>query len=128
MSSMHRTVEGDVLLHHLTQDEWLIDPELLARTGRTARTLVKEGPLRLTLMALAPGGDLPEHQTDGPVSIHILRGSAVFRALDTEYTLDTGDILALAPGVRHAASSAAGCTFLLTVVHNPSAGSLAPKS
>lgn len=128
MSSMHRTVEGDVLLHHLSQDEWMIDAELLARSGRSARTLVKEGPLRLTLLALAPGGDLPEHSTDGPVSIHMLRGNAVFRALDKEYELGTGDILALAPGVRHAASSAQGCSFLLTVVHNPSAGSPAPAA
>lgn len=126
MSSMHRTVEGDVLLHHLTQDELLIDAELLARTGRTARTLVKEGPLRLTLLALGVGGDLPEHSTDGPISIHMLRGDAVFRVLDADYALATGDVLALAPGVRHAAKSAQGCTFLLTVVHNPSAGSLAP--
>ncbi len=128
MSSMHRTVEGDVLLHHLTQDEWMIDAELLARSGRSARTLVKEGPLRLTLLALAPGGDLPEHSTDGPVSIHMLRGDAVFRALDTDYALATGDILALAPSVRHAAKSAQGCTFLLTVVHYPSAGSPAPAA
>lgn len=124
MSSMHRTVEGDVLLHHLTQDDWMIDQELLARTGRTARTLVKEGPLRLTLMALAPGGALPEHSTDGPVSIHLLRGSVAFDVLGKEYALVVGDVLALAGGVRHAASSAEGCTFLLTVVHNPSAGSL----
>lgn len=123
MSSMHRTVEGNVLLHHLTQDELMIDQQLLARTGRTARTLVKEGPLRLTMLALAPGGELPEHSTDGPVSIHVLRGSVTFRVLDNAYQMGTGDILALAPGVRHSASSVEGCSFLLTVVHNPSAGS-----
>ena len=128
MSSMHRTVEGDVLLHHLSQDEWMIDAELLARSGRSARTLVKDGPLRLTLLALAPGGDLPEHSTDGPVSIHMLRGNAVFRAIDKEYELGIGDILTLAPGVRHAATSSQGCSFLLTVVHNPSAGSPAPAA
>ncbi|MEO7363245.1 MAG: cupin domain-containing protein [Gemmatimonadaceae bacterium] len=126
MSSMHRTVEGDVLLHHLTHDEWMIDPELLARSGRTARTLVKEGPLRLTMMALAPGGELPEHSTDDPVSIHVLHGTAIFRALGNEYAMSAGDILTLAPGVRHAASSARGCSFLLTVVHSPSAGTPEP--
>jgi len=124
MSSLERTVEGDVLLHHLKQDERMLDPELLARSGRTARTLVKEGPLRLTMLALAPGGDLPEHSTDGPVSIHMLQGGAIFRAHGTDYTLDTNDILVLAPGVRHSARSEHGCSFLLTVVHNPSAGSL----
>lgn len=128
MSSMQRTVEGDVLLHHLTQDECMIDQDLLARSGRTARTLVKEGPLRLTMMALAPGGDLPEHGTDGPVSIHVLQGTAIFRALDNDYALTTGDILALAPGVRHSARSVEGCTFLLTVVHNRSAGSPLPSA
>jgi quercetin dioxygenase-like cupin family protein len=126
MSSFHRTVEGDVLLHHLTQDDWMIDEELLARSGRTARTLVKEGAMRLTLMALAPGGDLPEHSTNGPVSIHVLQGSVTFQVLGKEYALSTGDVLALAPSVKHSARSEQGCSFLLTVVHNPSAGSLAP--
>jgi hypothetical protein len=56
MSSMHRILDGEVLVHHLTQDERMLDPELLARHGRTARTLVKEGPLRLTIMGIAAGG------------------------------------------------------------------------
>jgi len=60
------------------------------------------------------------------VSIHILKGSVVFHALGIEYALATNDILVLAPGVRHSARSAQGCTFLLTVVHTPSAGSPAP--
>ncbi len=123
MSSMQRTVKGDVLLHHLTQDESTLDDDLLTRSGRTARTLVKEGPLRLTMLALAAEGDLPEHSTDGPVSIHILKGSAVFHVMGIDYTLATNDILVLAPGVRHSARSAEGCTFLLTVVHTPSPGS-----
>jgi quercetin dioxygenase-like cupin family protein len=121
-------MEGDVLLHHLTQDERMLAPDLLARTGRTARTLVKEGPLRLTMLALAPGGDLPEHSTDGPISIHMLEGGAVFSAMGNEYTVATNDMLVLAPGVRHSARSANGCTFLLTVVHSPSAGSLLPDA
>ena len=128
MSSLDRTLEADVLLHHLTQDERMLDLDLLARHGRTARTLVKEGPLRLTMLALAAGGDLPEHSTDSPVSIHMLEGGAIFSAQGKDYTVATDDILVLAPGVRHSARSAQGCTFLLTVVHSPSAGSLAPEA
>ncbi|MGI8548893.1 MAG: cupin domain-containing protein [Gemmatimonadaceae bacterium] len=124
---MHRTVAGEVLIHHLTQDEWMIDPVLLARHGRTARTLVKEGPLRLTMIAIAAGGDLPAHSTDGPVSIHVLQGEVRFEALDQEYPLATGDVLVLAPGVEHSARSATGCLFLLTVVHALSAGSPIPS-
>lgn len=125
MSSMHRTMEGEVLVHHLTRDERMIDQTLLARHGRTARTLVKEGPLRLTIIAIAAGGDLPTHSTNGPVTIHVLEGEVFFQALGQEYPLGTGDVLVLAPGVEHSARSATGGLFLLTVVHAPSAGSRA---
>ncbi len=123
MSSMHRTVEGDVLVHHLTSDERMIDPALVARHGRSARTLVKDGPLRLTLIAIGAGGELPAHSTDGPVTIHILEGTVTFLAAGQEYPLGVGDVLVLARGVVHSAHSTSGGLFLLTVVHMPSAGS-----
>ena len=123
---MHRTIEGEVLINHLTHDEWMIDQEILAKHGRTARTIVKEGPLRLTVMALGPGGFLPVHDTTGPLSIHALEGEVVFKALDEEYPLTAGDVLVLATGVAHSATSKTGCKFLLTVYHAPSAGSRAP--
>jgi len=123
MSSLRRTLEGEVLVHHLKRDERMIDQQLLARSGRTARTLVKEGPLRLTLIALAAGGDLPTHHAEGPVTIHLLEGQVVFDVAGEEYSLTTGDVLVLASGVPHAARSSAGCVLLLTVVHLPSPGS-----
>lgn len=126
MSSMHRTIEGEVLINHLTHDEWMIDQEILTKHGRTARTLVKEGPLRLTVMALAPGGHLPVHDTTGPVTIHALEGDLLFRALNEEYPLSAGDVLVLAPGVPHSATSRSGGKFLLTVFHPPSGGSRLP--
>jgi quercetin dioxygenase-like cupin family protein len=123
MSSLDRTISGEVLVRHLPRDEQTIDQSLVARHGRSARTLVKEGPLRLTILALAPGGDLPPHNTDGPVSIHVLEGEVVFEALGQTYPLHVGDLLVLAAGVEHSAISGPGCVFLLTVVHTPSAGS-----
>jgi quercetin dioxygenase-like cupin family protein len=127
MSSMTRTIEGEVLVHHLSQDELIIDRELLAQRGRTARTLVKEGPLRLVLMALPPGGNLPAHSADRPVTVHVTDGEVTFRAIDTEYRLVTGDVLVFAGGVEHSASSKDGCVFLLTVVHdNTNADAAAP--
>ncbi len=126
MSSMNRMIEGEVLVHHLPQDELIIDRELLAARGRTARTLVKEGPLRLVLMALPPGGDLPTHSTDEPVTIHVTDGEIVFRAVEREYRLVKGDVLVFAAGVEHSAASENGCVFLLTVVRtNSDSGSQA---
>lgn len=127
MSSMQRTIDGEVLVHHLTQDERMIDRALLAQRGRSARTLVKEGPLRLTLIALAGGGDLPAHRTADPITVHLLEGEVVFQALDKEYVLHTGDVLSIAPGVEHSARSEGGGVFLLTVFHPPSAGSRADE-
>lgn len=127
MSSMQRTIDGEVLVHHLTQDERMIDRSLLAQRGRSARTLVKEGPLRLTLIALASGGDLPPHRTADPITVHLLEGEVVFQALGKEYVLHTGDVLSIAPGVEHSARSEGGGVFLLTVFHPPSAGSRADE-
>lgn len=120
MSSLHRELDGDARIHHLTQDQHLIDPSLLARHGRSARTLVKEGPLRLTIVAIGPGGTLPAHRTGGPITIHVLEGEIVVTALEREYQLGAGDVLVLAPGVEHAARSGPGGVFLLTVVYSDS--------
>ena len=117
MSSMDRTLSGDVLVHHLTEDERMLDPDLLARHGRTARTLVKEGPLRLTIMGIAAGGVLPAHSTDAHVTIHLLEGEVTFQARGREYALSVGDVLVFAPGVEHDARSAKGGVFLLTVLY-----------
>jgi len=119
MSSLDRSLDA-IRVHHLHQDQRLIDPALLSRHGRSARTLVKEGPLRLTIVAIGPGGTLPAHRTDGPITIHVLEGEVTVSALGQEYPLGPSDVLALPPAVEHAARSALGGVFLLTVVHQES--------
>jgi quercetin dioxygenase-like cupin family protein len=82
-------------------------------------------------VAIAPGGDLPAHRTGGPVTIHVFEGEVTVRALNQEYPLAPNDVLVLAPGVEHAARSAAGGVFLLTVVHPdldpPSGGGMSQR-
>jgi quercetin dioxygenase-like cupin family protein len=114
---MHRTITGDVLVQHLRADVMSIDQALLTARGRSARTLVKDGPLRLTIMGLAAGGVLPSHRTEHPVSIQVVQGDVTFSALDREYTLTTGDVLIFAAGVEHSARSTGGASFLLTVAY-----------
>jgi quercetin dioxygenase-like cupin family protein len=122
MSSMQRTINGDVLVQHLAADTMTIDRELLAASGRSGRTLVKEGPLRLTLIGLAAGGTLPPHSTANPVSIQVLQGAVVFSALGQLYSLAAGDVLIFAAGVEHAAESRSGASLLLTVAYTPKPG------
>jgi quercetin dioxygenase-like cupin family protein len=125
---MQRTLEGDVLVHHLKEDERMIDRTLLARHGRSARTLVKQGLLRITIIAIAPGGEMEPHSTTGPVSMHVVEGEIVFAALEREYVARTGDILVMAPDVEHSVRSETGGVFLLTVVHSDADTERAPGS
>jgi len=128
MSSIQRTLDGDVLVHHLKEDERMIDRTLLARHGRSARTLVKQGLLRITIIAIAPGGEIEPHSTTGPVSMHVVEGEIVFAALEREYVARTGDILVMAPDVEHSVRSETGGVFLLTVVHSDAGTERAPGS
>lgn len=83
--------------------------------GRTARTLVRDGPLRVTLVALAPGGVLAEHQANGPITVHVLSGKIRFRVGEDEWMLEQGDLLSLGAAVTHAVDAEARSVFLLTV-------------
>ncbi len=127
MSSMHRTLAGDVLVHHLTEDEMLVDHGLVEQHGRSARTLIKEGPLRVTIIELAANGLLPAHSTNGPISIQLLEGEIMFEAAGKEYPLALRDLLVIAANVEHSARSMTGGSFLLTVVHADPARSEKPQ-
>src|SRR5690606_40905261 len=94
---------------------------LLERSGRNARTLVKDGPLRLTLVVVAPGGAVAEHRADGPILVQPIEGAIVFEALGRDHELRPGQVLAAAAGVPHRVRSDTGGAFLLTVVQ-PGAG------
>ena len=49
-------------------------------SGRDAITLTKEPGLRLVLLLLGKGTRIPEHQAAGPLTLHVLSGSMMFRA------------------------------------------------
>ena len=121
MSSMHRTISGEVLVQHLTEDAMLIDRGLVEQHGRSARTLVKEGSLRVTMIALGVNGVLPAHSTTGPISIQLLEGDITFTAAGKEYSLAMRELLVVAANVEHSARSTNGGAFLLTVVHGAAA-------
>ena len=117
MSSIDRPLSGATLRFALTEERARVDdPELLKRNGRNARTLVKEGPLRVTLVMVGAGGGIAPHLTDGPITVHVLDGDIRFRVSGKEHALGAGDLLVVDGGVEHAVASSAGGTFLLTVV------------
>lgn len=118
MPSIDRPLSGDALLFDLEEERAKAsEPSILERSGRNARTLVKSGPLRVVLVALAPGGGMAEHQAEGPITVQPVKGRIRLVAGDREYHLKPGEILSLDGGVPHHVTSEDGGAFLLTVVH-----------
>ncbi len=118
MPSIQRPLSGDILVFGLEEErERATDPELIRRSGRNARTLLKDGPLRVTLVVLGPGGELAEHRAAGPITVQVLEGRIRIGAGDEEHHLGPGQLLAAGPGIRHWVASDDGATFLLTVAH-----------
>jgi quercetin dioxygenase-like cupin family protein len=119
MPSIHRPLSGDILVFDLDEErERAADPAILERSGRNARTLLKEGPLRVALVVIAADSEIPEHQTDGPITIQPVQGEIRFHAGDQAYDLRPGDMLSAGPGVPHHVTSRDGGAFLLTVAHH----------
>ncbi len=116
MPSIQRPLSGDVLVFQLNEERARTeDPVATARRGPSARTLLKEGPLRVTLVVLGPGGSIAEHSADGPITVQPIEGALRFTAAGTHYDIEPGELLSTRGGVRHAVSSESGATFLLTV-------------
>jgi hemerythrin-like domain-containing protein/quercetin dioxygenase-like cupin family protein len=93
--------------------------ELLAsaearREGRTARTLRKDGELRVVLVALRAGAHLREHTAPGPLTVQSLSGHAELRAAGCSYHLAPGSLLALSSRVPHELWAAEDSALLLT--------------
>ena len=85
-------------------------------SGRNAKTLVKEGPLRLTLTQVAAGGELPPHHAEGPICVQVLEGAIRFRVGENAWNLAAGELLSIPAAVEHSVASDEGGVFLLTVV------------
>lgn len=71
--------------------------------------------LRQTVIALAAGSDLDEHESPGEATLHVLRGEVELRAAGGSTSLREGQ-LATIPNERHSLHAAADSVVLLTVV------------
>jgi quercetin dioxygenase-like cupin family protein len=83
--------------------------------GLNARTLVKYENLRVVLMALESGAQIPEHQTKGRISIQTIVGHILVRAEGRTFDLPVGTLLALDEGLPHDVEALEESAFLLTI-------------
>jgi quercetin dioxygenase-like cupin family protein len=115
-----RPLSSNVLSFNLGEERVRVnDRALLERNGRNARTLVKNGPLRVTLVLLQNGGKIAPHRAAGPITVQVLDGEIQFSAAGQDHRLTAGDLLVLDAGVEHHVASEKGGAFLLTVVLEP---------
>jgi len=87
-----------------------------ASSGRSSQTVYggHEHVLHQTLIALADGQALAEHESPGEATVHVLGGRVRLDAGDVSWDGMAGDLL-IVPGVRHTLTALEDATVLLTV-------------
>ena len=111
----HRISGPGLRFRLFAEDAALRQQARLSTTGRAGKTLVKEGSLRITQIALRKGSSLGSHQIAGAVSIHVLRGQLRLATSDGDLTLEQGDLVALDFDVFHAGLAMSDCVVLVTI-------------
>ena len=84
-------------------------------SGRAAKTLAKEGRLRVMIIALNRATVLKQHHTDGPVSIQCLRGNVAITIDDASTELTSGGLLILDAKVQHEVKAIRDSSLLITM-------------
>ncbi|MFI2754535.1 cupin [Cellulomonas sp. P22] len=82
--------------------------------GRSAELLLHDGPLRQTVIALAAGTELAEHNSPSAASLQVLVGRVKVTGVEVD-ALVAGEI-ALLTHLRHAVLAEEDSVFLLTTV------------
>jgi quercetin dioxygenase-like cupin family protein len=88
-----------------------------AHSGRSSRTVHggHESALRQTVVALAAGQVLGEHESPGEATLQVLRGRVRFTAGEQAWDGAAGDYLVIPPA-RHDLTALEDSAVLLTVV------------
>jgi len=84
-------------------------------TGRNARTLMKYDDFRVVLTALQARTRIPEHRTEGRISIHMLSGHVRLNASGRVFDLRAGSLIGLDQGCVHDLEAVEESAFLLTI-------------
>lgn len=84
-------------------------------TGRNARTLMKYEDFRVVLTLLQANMRIPEHKTDGRISLHVLSGRIRLSASGRTFDLRPGSLVALDRGSVHDIEALEESAFLLTI-------------
>lgn len=87
-----------------------------SRNGRSAHTVFggHDHSLRQTLIAIAAGQELADHESPGEATLQVLAGVVELRTATDAIQLSAGDWVAI-PNERHGLQAGEDCAVLLTV-------------
>ena len=85
------------------------------RSGRIGRTLVKAGPLRLTLTLIAAGVEVGTHHAASPMTLQVVEGRLRYRVDEKEFELGRGELLFFGPGHAQDIRALEDTALLLTI-------------
>lgn len=86
---------------------------------RNAITVFKSDYLRIVLIALHSGAELPTHTADGMISVQVLQGKLRFGTEAESVQLEHGGMVALHKGIPHSVLALEESMFLLTLAPAP---------
>ncbi|MCX3063172.1 cupin domain-containing protein [Streptomyces beihaiensis] len=86
-----------------------------AAHGRSAELLIREDPLRQSVIALTEGNTLEEHNAPACATLQVLSGRVRLTAVSGDVMLGTGQIRAI-PQERHGLTALTDAVVLLTAV------------
>jgi len=116
VSSLTRALTGEKLTFDLAvQIAELRQDESYIRSGRVGRTLIKAGPLRLTLTVIAEGVDIGTHHAASPMTLHVLEGRLKYRVGDDAFEIGQGEVLFFGPGHAQDIQALEDTALLLTI-------------
>lgn len=116
MSPMSRALTGEHLSFDLAgQIRELRREENYERSGRAGRTLVKEGPLRITLTLMAEGTEVGTHHAVSPMTLQALEGRLRYRVGGEEFEIGAGEVLFFGPGHARDIRALEDTALLLTI-------------
>ena len=92
-----------------------IPPDPNSEALHRAQILIKTSTIRVVVVTMLEGGELQEHSAPGPITIHALDGAIDVEVEGEKHSLNAGELISMAPGVRHAVRCVKEGSFLLTI-------------
>ncbi|MEP6712978.1 MAG: cupin domain-containing protein [Ferruginibacter sp.] len=92
------------------EEEWI--------SGKhNAITLMKSASMRIVVIAMHQGNEMKMHQSDGPITVHIIEGKLNFITENESVILQKGQLVTLQENIKHGLIAIEETVFLLTMVN-----------